>query len=147
LFLVVEEGTRCDDHGDDEEGHGLEDLWGYEGWHAACMVRLEFGLWVFGWCVTYGGRALFGRRSMRISPSLGGGIRFSGDQTLVGVFHGTTGSEASGPDGAVDAERIAATRRRHCSDCCGLVRERAANIRGGGILICDVQWVARSLRR
>jgi len=40
---------------------------------------------------TYGGNARFGRRSSSISPSLGGGMRFSGDQTLVGVFQGTTG--------------------------------------------------------
>jgi hypothetical protein len=51
---------------------------------------------------------------MRISPSLGGGIRFSGDQTLVGVFQGTTGSEGLRLGGVVVAERAAANRRRHC---------------------------------
>jgi hypothetical protein len=69
--------------------------------------------WVGG---AYGGRARFGRRSSSISPSLGGGMRFSGDHTLVGVFHGTTGFEGSTAGGAVDVERVAATWRRHC-DC------------------------------
>lgn len=63
---------------------------------------------------TYGGKARFGRRSSKISPSLGGGMRFSGDQTLVGVFHGTTGFDGSGPGDVVDAKRDAATRRKHC---------------------------------
>ena len=44
---------------------------------------------------THGGNSLSGRRSSNISPSFGGGIRFSGDQTLVGVFHGTTGGDVS----------------------------------------------------
>ncbi len=57
-----------------------------------------------GW--TYGGSARFGRRSSRISPSLGGGMRFSGDQTLVGVFQGTTGSDATLlVGGTVEAKR------------------------------------------
>jgi hypothetical protein len=43
-------------------------------------------------------------------------MRFSGDHTLVGVFQGTTGLEASGPGDVVDAKRDAAVRRRHC-DC------------------------------
>lgn len=62
---------------------------------------------------TYGGNARFGRRSMRISPSLGGGIRFSGDHTLVGVFQGTTGFVGSGFEGAVDAWRNVGRRRKH----------------------------------
>lgn len=61
----------------------------------------------------YGGNSRFGRLSMRISPSLGGGIRFSGDHTLVGVFHGTTGFVGSGLEAAVDAWRSAGRRRRH----------------------------------
>ena len=61
---------------------------------------------------TYGGNARFGRRSSSISPSLGGGMRFSGDQTLVGVFQGTTGF-MSLCGGVVDARRKGAMRRRH----------------------------------
>ena len=64
-------------------GVGIADVWG-----------VEFG-------VAYGGNARFGRLSSRTSPSLGGGMRFSGDHTLVGVFHGTTGSLC----GAVEARR------------------------------------------
>jgi hypothetical protein len=71
---------------------------------------------------------------MRISPSFGGGMRFSGDHTLVGVFHGTTGLAASIVGGAVDAERAAATRRSHCGcDWCRALH-RVFIIRGGGIL-------------
>ena len=62
---------------------------------------------------TYGGNARFGRRSSSISPSLGGGIRFSGDQTLMGVFQGTTGLMSFCEGGVVDARRRGAMRRRH----------------------------------
>jgi hypothetical protein len=62
---------------------------------------------------TYGGSARFGRRSIKTSPSLGGGIRFSGDQTDVGVFQGTTGF-MSLCGGVVDAHRNdGGVRRRH----------------------------------
>jgi hypothetical protein len=56
-----------------------------------------------------------GRRSNSTSPSFGGGIRFSGDQTLVGVFQGTTGfmSLVGGWVGVVDAQRNRVVRRRH----------------------------------
>jgi hypothetical protein len=60
---------------------------------------------------THGGSSRFGRRSMSTSPSLGGGMRFSGDHTLVGVFQGTTGLTMSLSGGTVDANR-ATTRRR-----------------------------------
>ena len=60
---------------------------------------------------TYGGNARFGRRSSSTSPSLGGGMRFSGDHTLVGVFQGTTGF-MSFCDGVVDARRKGVMRRR-----------------------------------
>lgn len=63
--------------------------------------------------LTYGGKARFGRRSSSISPSLGGGMRFSGDQTLVGVFHGTTGFMSCCGGGVVDARRRGAMRWRH----------------------------------
>lgn len=60
-------------------------------------------------------------------------MRFSGDHTLVGVFHGTTGLAASIVGGAVDAERAAATRRSHCGcDWCRALH-RVFIIRGGGI--------------
>jgi hypothetical protein len=93
---------------------------------------------------TYGGNARFGRRSMRISSSLGGGIRFSGDHTLMGVFQGTTGFEtSSGPGGAVDAWRNAGKRWRHCNCGRGRARRIAGSIRGGGIVdVCVAQWTA-----
>lgn len=68
-------------------------------------------------------------------------MRFSGDHTLVGVFQGTTGFVGSISGGAVDAERDAAIRRRHCW-CCGCSRalRRAESIRGGGILVLMCNW-------
>lgn len=87
--------------------------------YAPCLVILdiwgrgEVGKSCGGDLKTYGGNARFGRRSMRISPSLGGGIRFSGDHTLVGVFQGTTGFVGSGFEGAVDAWRNVGRRRKH----------------------------------
>jgi hypothetical protein len=97
------------------------------------MQALEVELGRVG--LTYGGKARFGRRSMRISSSLGGGIRFSGDHTLMGVFQGTTGFETSlGFGGAVDAWRNAGKRWRHCNCVRGHARRVAGNIRGGGIV-------------
>jgi hypothetical protein len=61
-------------------------------------------------------------------------MRFSGDQTLVGVFQGTTGLDGSGPADVVDAKRHATTRRRHCACDLGRARSRADIIRGGGIV-------------
>jgi len=68
-------------------------------------------------------------------------MRFSGDHTLVGVFQGTTGFEGSISGDVVDAERVAAIRRRHC--CCGCSRalKRADSIRGGGIVCVGMQLV------
>jgi hypothetical protein len=73
---------------------------------------------------------------MRISSSLGGGIRFSGDHTLMGVFQGTTGFETSSAElgGAVDAWRNAGRRWRHCNCARGRARIIAGSIRGGGIV-------------
>jgi hypothetical protein len=59
-------------------------------------------------------------------------MRFSGDQTLVGVFQGTTGF-MSGCGGVVDARRKGAMRRRHWQFACGRARSSAGESRGGGI--------------
>jgi hypothetical protein len=82
----------------------------------------------------YGGNARFGRRSIKTSPSLGGGMRFSGDQTDVGVFQGTTGF-MSLCGGVVDAHRNR-VRRRHWRFTCGRARNNAEESRGGGIVMC-----------
>jgi hypothetical protein len=62
-------------------------------------------------------------------------MRFSGDQTLVGVFQGTTGCTGSEVGGAVDAKRDAGIWRRHRD--CDWVRalESVEIIRGGGIVV------------
>jgi hypothetical protein len=62
-------------------------------------------------------------------------MRFSGDQTLVGVFQGTTGCTGSEFGGAVDAKRYVGIWRRHRNCDRGLVLERADIIRGGGIVV------------
>lgn len=62
---------------------------------------------------THGGSSRLGFRSRRSSPSLGGGIRFSGghDVMLCGVFQGTAlGGELCS---AVEAWRAAGILRRH----------------------------------
>lgn len=58
-------------------------------------------LWGVG--EAYGGSSLFGSRSMRSSPSFGGGINGSGghDVILCGVFQGTV--DAEGVASVVDA--------------------------------------------
>lgn len=63
--------------------------------------------------MTYGGNSRFGFLSNRISPSFGGGMRYSGghDVILCGVFHGTAlGGEVCS---VVDACRTAGILRRH----------------------------------
>jgi hypothetical protein len=62
---------------------------------------------------TYGGRSRFGRLSISISPSFGGGMRRSGghDVMLCGVFQGTVGGETGSV--VVVAWRRAGVLRRH----------------------------------
>lgn len=82
--------------------------------------------------LTYGGKARLGLRSKRISPALGGGIRYAGGHAsiLCGVFHGTVGWSD-----CVDAYRaIKAVWRRHCNCLCGGVRSKAAESRRDGIV-------------
>lgn len=87
---------------------------------------------------TYGGSARFGRRSSSTSPSFGGGIRFSGDHTLVGVFHGTTGL-MSFVGGVVEAKRRVGMRYRHWHRAYGRARRIVVVSRGGGIMgMCEV---------
>jgi hypothetical protein len=77
---------------------------------------------------------------MSTSPSLGGGIRFSGDQTDVGVFQGTTGLMSL--CGVVEEAQRKGVRRRHRRFARGRARSKAAESRGGGILyLCETQSV------
>jgi hypothetical protein len=70
---------------------------------------------------------------MRISPSLGGGIRFSGDQTDVGVFQGTTGLMSL--CGVVVEAQRKGVRPRYWRFARGRARNRAAESRGGGMVV------------
>lgn len=113
--MVVEESKEGDCHCNDENGERIADLGGYERGNAKdVLMEATTGDVKMDFQGTYGGSSRFGLRSNSISPSLGGGIKFSGDHTLVGVFHGTTGLGASF-EGVVEACRSKVTRRRHWS--------------------------------
>lgn len=82
----------------------------------------------------YGGSSRFGRLSIRISPSLGGGSNGSGGHAvmLCGVFQGTVGGEVGSE---VDAWRMGAIRRRHWGEICGRAARRRPRVRPGAYMV------------